>query len=108
MKNAIQPANVVTVVAPYAVLSGDGVMVGSLFGVAATKQAINESLEIAVEGGYEVKKLSTDVVTQGAKLNWNNTTKQLQLAAGDLAGVATALVAAGNGVTKVLVKLTPV
>ena len=35
MKNYVQPGNTITLTAPYAVTSGDGFLVGSIFGVAA-------------------------------------------------------------------------
>ena len=35
MKNYVQPGNTITLTAPYAVVSGDGLLVGSIFGVAA-------------------------------------------------------------------------
>ena len=35
MKNFIQPGDSLTVSAPYAVTSGQGVLVGALFGIAA-------------------------------------------------------------------------
>ena len=35
MKNYVQPGNTITLTAPYAVASGDGLLVGSIFGIAA-------------------------------------------------------------------------
>ena len=35
MKNYVQPGNTITLTAPYAVTSGDGLLVGAIFGVAA-------------------------------------------------------------------------
>ena len=35
MKTYVQPGNTITLTAPYAVASGDGLLVGSIFGVAA-------------------------------------------------------------------------
>jgi predicted RecA/RadA family phage recombinase len=35
MKNFVQPGNTITLTAPYAVASGDGLLVGYIFGVAA-------------------------------------------------------------------------
>ena len=35
MKNYVQPGNTITLTAPYDVASGDGLLVGSVFGVAA-------------------------------------------------------------------------
>jgi len=35
MKNYVQPGNTITLTAPYAVASGDGLLVGAIFGVAS-------------------------------------------------------------------------
>ena len=35
MKNYVQPGNTITLTAPYAVVSGEGLLVGSIFGVAS-------------------------------------------------------------------------
>lgn len=108
-KNFIQQGDNIDVVAPADVLSGEGVLVGAnLFGIAVGDALSGKPLAIGVEGVYDVAKLTTDVVAAGAKLNWNDTNTELQLATSDLDGVATAIEAAGNGVLKVQVKLTPV
>lgn len=108
MKNYIQEGDDVEVTLDGTYASGDGFMKGKVFVVLA-KSGVN--LDV-VNGGrigvYSVKKLSTDVVTAGAKLNWNNTTKQFQLATSDLDGAATALEAQGAGVTLIKAVLTPV
>lgn len=109
MKNFIQPGNSIDVAAPTGgMTSGVGVQIGSLFGVAIETKAQTLIGSIQVEGVVQIAKLGTDVMAVGAKVNWNNTTKQVQLAAGDLAAVATVVEAAGNGITTVKVKLTPV
>lgn len=46
MKNYVQPGNTITLTAPDTVASGDGLIVGSIFGVAA----IGESVETALVG----------------------------------------------------------
>jgi predicted RecA/RadA family phage recombinase len=109
MKNYIQPGDAIDVAAPVGgVVSGRGVMIGSLFGISSVTAAAAEMVSIDVEGVFSVAKLSTDVMAVGAKVNWNDTTKQLQNAAGDLAAVATVVEAAGNPSSVVKVKLTPV
>ena len=105
MKNYIQKGDVLSLTAPYALESGDGFLVGKILAVAETDAAISTSVQGAVEGVFELKKKSADVVTQGMLLNWNDTTKELQIATGDLDGCAKAVAAAGAGLTKVKVKL---
>lgn len=108
MKVYKQEGEILSVAAPYARASGEAMKVGSLFLVAEKALANGEVGAAAREGVYSIKKLSTAVVTVGAKLNWNDTNKELQLTTSDLDGVATAVEAAGNGVTSVVCVLTPV
>ena len=42
MRNFVQPGNTITLTAPYAVASGDGLLVGSIFGIAAGTAALGE------------------------------------------------------------------
>jgi predicted RecA/RadA family phage recombinase len=49
MKNFIQPGDSLTVSAPYAVTSGQGVLVGALFGIAAYDAASSTTVEIQTE-----------------------------------------------------------
>ena len=108
MKNFVQRGDTIDVIAPAGgMVSGQGVQVGSLFGYAVADKAAGELGAVEVEGVVDAKKLLTDVVAVGAKLNWDDTAKQLKVAAGDLAAVATVIEAAGNGDQTVKVKLTP-
>lgn len=108
MKNFLQPGNILDLVAPAGgVVSGAPLIIGQIFAIPQADAAVGETFAGLIEGVVEVNKLSTDVVAAGDKLNWNDTNKELQLATSDLDSVATAVEAAGNGVTKVKVKLTP-
>lgn len=109
-KKQYQPGDVLDLSIANGLLSGAGYMVGSIFGVIQESNTSGAAAvrAVAIEGVHTVNKLTTDVVAVGDKLNWNDTTKELQAAAGDLDNVATAVEAAGNGVTEVKVKLTPV
>lgn len=106
MKNYIQPGNIVTVTAPTGgVSSGDGVIIGNLFGIAAKTAAQGESVEIAATGVYDLPKLSSAVITVGARVSWDTTGKQVVLPDEDMYPIGTALTAAGNGITTVRVRL---
>lgn len=108
MKAYKQEGEILSVAAPYALASGEAFRLGSLFLVALKAAASGETVAASRMGVFSIKKLSTAVVTVGAKLNWNATNKELQLTTSDLDGVATAVEAAGNGVTSVVCVLTPV
>jgi predicted RecA/RadA family phage recombinase len=109
MKNFIQPGDTLDLIAPTGgVVSGEGYLIGSIFAVAFATKAATETFAGKVEGVFEMDKLTTDVVAAGDKLNWNDTNKEWQKATSDLDNAATAVEAAGNGVTSLKVRLTPV
>jgi predicted RecA/RadA family phage recombinase len=106
MKNFIQRGDMITVTAPTGgVTSGQGVLVGNLFGVAATTAAEGESAEIATIGVYELPKLVSAVIAACARVAWDNTAKQVVLPATGMVPIGIATVAAGNGIATVRVRL---
>jgi predicted RecA/RadA family phage recombinase len=106
MKNFIQRGEMITVAAPTGGLtSGQGVLVGNLFGVVAKTAAEGESVEIATVGVYELPKLVSAVIAAGARVAWDDTAKQVVLPAIGKVPIGIATVAAGNGVATVCVKL---
>ncbi len=106
MKTLIQPGNIITVTAPVGgVSSGDGVLIGSLFGVATYDAAEGESLEIQMTGVMSLPKLSTDNVAVGDPLYWDATNGQLTVTATDNKLVGVAVFAAGSGATSVEIRM---
>ena len=101
MKNYVQPGNTVTLTAPYAVTSGDGLLVGSIFGIAARTAALGESVETALVGVFDITKIGSQAWTVGAKVYWDDTNKRTTSVAtsNTLIGVATEAVAGGAGDT---------
>src|SRR5579885_3821631 len=99
MKNFIQRGDVITVMAPTGgMTSGQGVLIGNLFGVAATTAAEGESVEIATVGVYELPKLVSAVIAAGARVSWEDTAKQVNLPGSGRYRIGIAIEAAGNGV----------
>lgn len=77
MKNFVHTAEMLTVVAPYALLSGQGVLVGSLFGIAAYDAPIGGSVEIKPRGVFDVDADSTKTGAPGVKVYWDDTARRL-------------------------------
>lgn len=76
MNNVIlDEAEVVTLVAPYAVASGAGALVGSIFGAATSAVASGASGEFKRKGVLDMAKVSTEVWSVGAKIYWDDTAK---------------------------------
>lgn len=105
MKNYVQTGDVLTVTAPYALASGDGCLVGSLFGVATAAAANGATAEIQTCGVFDITALSSDTGSVGAKMYWDNTNKRLTTTSSgnSLIGVLTA--AKANGETTARVRL---
>src|SRR5688572_28924501 len=73
MKNHVQPGDVITFPAPVGgVVSGQGVLVGSAFGVAAYDAAAGQPVECAVVGVYRLAK-AAGAIAFGAKVYWTGT-----------------------------------
>jgi len=105
MKTFIQEGKIITVTAAANIASGDGVLVGSIFGVAATDAVAGEEVEIGTVGVYELPKLSTAVIAQGDRVAWDDTAKEITLPGVGLYPVGVATEAAGSSTATVKVRL---
>jgi predicted RecA/RadA family phage recombinase len=82
MKNYIQEGENITLTAPYARLSGEGALVGALFGVAMTDVENGAEGVFATEGVFTLAK-ATGASTggaQGAKAYWVAASKSVSAA----------------------------
>lgn len=99
MKNYIQDGDTLPVTAPYALLSGAGCLVGSLFGVACADALISTEVEVKTTGVFDFPKAASQAWTVGARVYWDDTAKNCTTTASTnkLIGVAVAAVAGGAG-----------
>lgn len=107
-KNFIKPGDHWTFTAGADTASGQAIVIGTVLGVALGAVANGASGEAAVEGVWELPKLSTAVITKGARLTWDVSAGEFIVASaavGDLENCAVAESAAGNGVTTVRAQL---
>lgn len=72
MKNYVQPGDTVSVTAPAAVSAGDGVLVGSLFGVAANDADSGAAIEIVTKGVFDLAKVSAQAWSEGDLIYWDS------------------------------------
>lgn len=86
MKNYIQRGDTITVPAPAALKSGDGVQIGKLFGIAFTDAASGEDVALAVSGVYALPK-SAGVLAVGDEVEWSSSGDVVALATGTRIGV---------------------
>ena len=96
MKNFVQEGEVVTVTAPYDRLSGQGVLVGALFGVACFDALSGADLEIAREGAFKLEKTvgAGTAIAQGAKVYWDASAKKVTGVVGSNVHIGYGLIAA--------------
>ncbi|MBV2183849.1 MAG: DUF2190 family protein [Rhizobium sp.] len=96
MKNFISTGDILEVVAPYDVTSGDGVLVGSIFGIASGDAVTGQPVNIKRSGVFDHAKLSAQAWTQGAAIYWDNTARLLTTVTTSNTLVGSAAVAAAN------------
>lgn len=106
MQNYIQNGHVITVATPAGgILSGEGLIVGNIFGIAAYTSAEGDPLELATIGVYKLPKATAAVLSVGARVAWDNTAKNINVPGAGRFPVGVATEAAGNGITSVTVRL---
>lgn len=96
MKNFVQTGAVIALAAPYAVSSGGGALVGSLFGVAQADAANGADVALVTEGVFDLAKVSAQAWTVGAKIYWDDTAKNCTTTATDNTLIGVAVAAAAN------------
>ena len=99
MKNYIQPGDMLTVTAPSNLASGAGVLIGSIFGVAANAALSGASMEMAVKGVFDLVKVGTQAWTVGQLVYWTGTACTNVASTNKLIGVAVLATGAGAGET---------
>ena len=111
MRNYVQPGDSLALAVPYAggVTSGQGVLVGALFGVAAVDGVQNAVIEAQTQGVFDLAKEPALAITAGARLFWDNTNRRLTTAAtGSLCvGLATQAVLAADATVRVVLQRVP-
>lgn len=113
MKNYVQPGNNLTVAAPYDVDSGQGVLIGQIFGIACGDAANGAEVDISTVGVFDIAKPANVVFAVGEAVYFDTSAKQARAAgdtdsnsAGDYeAQIGVCVQAAGATASTVRVKL---
>jgi predicted RecA/RadA family phage recombinase len=106
MKAYVQPGKSLTVTAPAGgVLSGQGILIGTLFGIAQYDAVEGAELEILTEGVVEIPKTSALQIDVGDRLFWDATNKVVNKTATAQVCVGVAVSAAANPSASVRIKL---
>ena len=96
MKNFIARGDAITITAGADIESGDGVLVGSIFGVAAGDIANGAEGVINLTGVYDLPKAPSQAWTVGAKVYWDNTAKACTTTVGSNTLIGVAVLAVGS------------
>ncbi|MEN6306101.1 MAG: DUF2190 family protein [Armatimonadia bacterium] len=111
MKNFVQDGDVITVTVAAGsdavdLASGDGYLIGSLFGVATHAAAIGARVELALKGVFTLSKTTSQAWTVGAKAYWDASTGKVTTTAGSNKQIGVVIAAAGSNDTTGTVLLT--
>lgn len=105
MRNYVMTGDRLTVAAPYAVTSGQGLQVGAAFGIATGPAAQGANVECAMEGVFDLPK-ATGAISQWQALYWDNTARNITTTASGNNKVGFATQAAASGDPTVRANLT--
>ena len=105
MKNYVQTGDNLTLPAPYDVDSGDGALIGSIFGVAAGDADSGDDVDFLTRGVFELPKTSALAISIGDKLYWDEGEKAVNKTPTDNTLVGVAVSAAVNPSATVNVRL---
>lgn len=106
MQNYVQPGNYIELTAPYAVSSGGGALVGSIFGVAAATYTNGQTgCPFMVVGVFTLPKTSALAISVGDLLYWDDTNKVVNKTASAQKLIGVAVSAAANPSATVRVRL---
>lgn len=97
MKNFVDDGATATVTAPYAVASGAGALLGTLFGVAQAAAASGAQVVLSLRGAYDLAKAASQAWTVGAAIYWDDTNKVCTTTASGNTLIGKALAAVGSG-----------
>ena len=96
MKNYVQKGENLTLPAPYAVSSGDGALIGTIFGVAAGDAAEGAEVDLVTVGVFTLPKVSTDAIAVGAAVYWDDDAKLITTTATDNTKIGVSIATAVN------------
>jgi predicted RecA/RadA family phage recombinase len=105
MKTSIANGDFLNITATSNILSGAGVLVGSLFGVATTDIASGAQGSIALTGIFDLPKVDAQAWAVGAPIYWTGTACTSVASTNKLIGCAAAAVGASAGLTTGRVRL---
>ncbi len=102
MKNYIQPGHTLTLAAPYDAASGQGLLVGAIFGIATHDAGEGAEIKAQLTGVVEIAKAASQAWSVGDKVYWDNTNRRATTVATDNTAVGVAVLPVGAGAEETL------
>ena len=103
--NFVQPGETLTLAAPADVLSGAGVLIGSIFGIAQGNALSGALVDINTQGVWTMPKVSALAIAVGDVLYFDNATKLVNKTSSGNTRIGLAVTAAANPSATVRVRL---
>jgi predicted RecA/RadA family phage recombinase len=104
-KNYVGPGDKIRVTAPYALTSGQGALVGAVFGIAQNDAANGAEVVLDTTGVYDITKEPGLAISIGVRVFWDNTNRRITTTTTSNWCVGFAWAAAAGGDATVRVKL---
>ena len=108
MRNYVHAGDVMPLTAPYAVATGGGFLVGSLFAVAAAAAGSGAAVQGHTRGVFILTALSTDTGSECARVFWDDTNRRCTVSASGNTLIGCLAAAKTNGQTTMRVRLNGV
>lgn len=96
MKNFVQNGVNLTLPAPADTASGVGVLIGSIFGIAANTALSGTDIDLVTKGVFTMPKVSALAIAIGDKIYWDNTAKLVNKTASGNTLIGVAVTVAPN------------
>ncbi len=96
MRNYVQAGVNLTLPAPADVVSGEGVVIGSIFGIAAGTVASGLDVDLVTEGVFSMAKVSALAIAIGDKVYFDSATKLVNKTSSGNTLIGVAVTAAAN------------
>jgi predicted RecA/RadA family phage recombinase len=106
MKNYIQAGENITITAVATGTSGNGLLLGSLFGILMADVKVGEEVELKLVGVFELPKTEAQAWAVGAVIYWDDTNKVCTTTATSNTKIGHAVEIAANPSTVGVVRLS--
>ena len=106
MKNYIQTGENITITAASVGASGNGLLLGKLFGVLMADVEVGEDVELKLVGVFELPKTEAQAWAVGAAIYWDDTNKVCTTTATSNTKIGHAVEVAANPSTVGIVRLS--